>query len=476
MASDFSNILKEAISATLEATLGKNAPISSVNLCTTTYLHSKQIVTIQSDFKFDKIDSNIKFIYPARTASYVFNAMLGESGLVEVQIDEDTADALKEITAQISGSLTTSINASEFEDLGKVTYTSGESLIDIGENYKTEDDLILLNILLDDITLEIILHLSEQTIPFVDELINSPQLQDSIEDINGIDLEENNEDIDGIDLEENNEDKFLEENEQLQENENNESHTNEDILEDESSDTNQDDVVPTDENIQVQEEVIKNNAKENKLLKLLVIIAASLLSIVTIVFLFLFFSGSFDEKKDIKSDQNISEKDELLINIKNKKISYTPDMINVQKLNKRLSLLSKYEILDTNDLEKYKNNEKERLYKLKISNLNNFAKKNKEESLFTNNELNNSVNQQKEKLTFIQIDAIKYKKYKQIVNVQKHETTNISICAYKNEQTKVLIGPMNLQYVIDNIMNNINNNDAKLLYITQDDFNKQCDF
>ncbi len=151
-------------------------------------------------------------------------------------------------------------------------------------------------------------------------------------------------------------------------------------------------------------------------------------------------------------------------------------MINVQKLNKRLSLLSKYEILDTNDLEKYKNNEKERLYKLKISNLNNFAKKNKEESLFTNNELNNSVNQQKEKLTFIQIDAIKYKKYKQIVNVQKHKTTNISICAYKNEQTKVLIGPMNLQYVIDNIMNNINNNDAKLLYITQDDFNKQCDF
>jgi len=179
------------------------------------------------------------------------------------------------------------------------------------------------------------------------------------------------------------------------------------------------------------------------------------------------------------------------------------DMINTKRLNRRLAILTKYEILEEDILEKFKKDEKERLYQLKIKRLEEFASNNKEESLF-NKDINskqqtnkhnrfstikgkntNKQNQDiidNEKLTFIQISPIKYKKYKKIINKEKTKNIQVSICKNTKGKVDVYIGPIYLNIIVNNIIKNVSKvsskskNDAKIVIITRKEFDKRCYF
>jgi len=489
MANDFSSIIKDIISSTLETNLAKNTPISIVNTCNNELFSEKNIVVIESIFKFEKINSTLKFIYPANTASYISNAlMMDETAEILDDIDEDMADALKEISAQISGAFVTSINAENYEELGTAEYTAGEVKIDAGENYKTTENLILLNIHTDNAKLEIYLDFNEETLPFIQILLQSDKKEFVSNEVANDKKDDSSQD---------------DEDQNIEEESSTDTNTDTDTLNEES--TNEDNIeeVPNIENVNLNENTDEldneNNVNKNKdkKLKLVIMVIASLLFIVIVIFLVLFFMGSFDEKEVVQNDMNkskLTKKELLLSNIKNKEITYKSSLININKLNKRLAILTKYEILEEDILAKHKAQEKERLYKLKMSRLEDFALQNKEESLFkkdlddvknknrftdsnsTNENAKNIIDIKNTKLTLIQIDAINYKKYKDIIKEEKVNNTPISMCKSKDEKIKVYVGPLYLSVVINNIMNKIDKDDVSLITITQEEFDKRCDF
>ena len=146
MAIDLSNIIKETIESTLETNLSFATPINKVFNSDNQSLKNKNLVIIDSNFKFDKLNVNFKFIYPAYTASFIFNSIMMEESEPVLEIDDDIADAIKEITAQISGSLETSINASGDEELGSCKFELGELKLDTSMSYKDTTNLIKLEI------------------------------------------------------------------------------------------------------------------------------------------------------------------------------------------------------------------------------------------------------------------------------------------------------------------------------------------
>jgi hypothetical protein len=107
-----------------------------------------------------------------------------------------------------------------------------------------------------------------------------------------------------------------------------------------------------------------------------------------------------------------------------------------------------------------------------------FAKKNKEESIFikdiiTNNDINKSSII--DYIFLIEINAKKYKIYKEFINKNKKRTTKISICK-NNNIINVYIGPLYIKEIINNILRKIPKEDGKLIKITHKEFNNRCNF
>jgi len=167
----------------------------------------------------------------------------------------------------------------------------------------------------------------------------------------------------------------------------------------------------------------------------------------------------------------------LKIEIKDKKIDFKISMINVDRLNKRLSLLTKYEILDNDIIEKFKEEEKERLHKLKIQKLESFAKANKEESLKNIKKEDFSI---EDRFVYIQIEPLKYKQYKKIIDSKLPPKSNISICLDKNKKAQIYVGPLldkeKANILVKDIKAIDHKNDTKLISLTKEEFDKLCDF
>jgi hypothetical protein len=481
MSLDLSSIVKDTIYSTLEITLSNEVKENNIFTCNQDCLNGKNIVSIQSTFTFDKLTTVITFIFPAYFASYTFNTMMMEESEPLLEIDDDIADALKEVTAQISGSLETAINANTDDSLGSCKFSAGEFKIELGDNYSDISNLVMLTFNSNDKDFEIFINFDEEIAPYVEELLSNEvkitEIAPLIEDED--ETEENTLDND---------------NQPISDTEEDESNNQEKIL-DETKDTISDDNLENEiENTIDDEEPIDEELKKEKKLKKIIIIIAGLLVVVLISFASLFFMGSFDPPVIVK-DKNItkpSPQDIILANIKNKHITYKEDMIDINKLNKRLAILTKYEILETDILNEYKKREKERLYKLKMKSLEEFATRNKEEKLFFK-DLNKSVKNKNrftkdinesskityinndEVLSLIKIDALIYSKYSKIINIEKTKSTAISMCKDKFGKINVYIGPIYINTLINNIILKVGKRDAKLIRVKRKEFNKMCD-
>jgi len=493
MAIDLSSIIKDTIYSTLEITLSNEVKENEVFTCNQDSLNGKNIVVISSTFTFDNLTTNINFIYPAYFASYTFNTMMMEEGEPSLEIDDDIADGLKEVTAAISGSLETAINAAGDESLGSCKFTAGEVKIEQGDNYSDISNLVMITFNSNEKDFEIFINFDDAILPNVQELINSPLKIIEIEP-----LEEETEETPAEETQEetSNEDEEKTNDEPSESNADEEKEATSDDSKENSDDKDKENKQPSKEDDQEEELTPEEiQEKKDKKLKKIIIGIAALLIVVLISFAGLFFSGFFDAPVIVK-DKNItkpSPQDIVLANLKNKQIVYTQDMINIKKLNKRLSILTKYEILEEDILDQYKKDEKERLYQLKMKSLEEFAIKNKEEKLFKNDLTKLSKNENRftsdtnksaklkydkenEVVSLIQIDALIYNKYSKIINKEKTKSTSISMCKNKNDKAMVYIGPLYINTLINNIVLKVGKNDAKLIRIKRKEFNKMCDF
>jgi flagellar motor switch protein FliN/FliY len=168
LASDFSNIVKNEIVNTLENLLSATVTVSSVEKVTDEIV-SGQCLKVESKFESADISSDWNFAIPTKSAAKFEYLMLGGVTDLKDAIDDEIADAVKEIISTISGSITTSINAQGFEDINGVKFSLGESsVIECGDisplpnifkfDLSLNDEPLILYISFDDVS---IAHLSE---------------------------------------------------------------------------------------------------------------------------------------------------------------------------------------------------------------------------------------------------------------------------------------------------------------------------
>jgi chemotaxis protein CheY-P-specific phosphatase CheC len=521
MAHDLSVLLKDTIVSTLNLNLGKETSIKDVYVPSKKEIKDLNLILIDTKFTFENLDSDIKFLFPAITASLIYNTLMMEDGDPILEVNDDIADGVKEITAQVTGSLETSINALDIEEFGTCKLTCGDfTLIDKNE-YETSEDTILLKIKIEEKLYMLFMQFDDNNKQFFEEVLISVPNEEEIdlEEVGNI-LDEDNSLSNETDIEdrENGEHNVSLKNDAINKDDTNVQNMEEventtvQLLSEESEEENSEVIdgnIPNQDNKQKNTQDTQNNDEEqlsdedrkNKKLKKIIIGLGSFLLFMIITFITMAFMGLFDPPpppppKAIKVKK--SSDDIIVPNVLNKEIDFKIEMINKKRLNNRLSYLTKYEILDVDVVKKYKEKEKERLYNLKMQRLENFAAENKEESLFNKSLVNSDIINEdrfldknspeyklamikKETLSFIIVSPLKYKKYKNIIDNEKRKSTRISICKDKASKTQVYIGPIYLNLVVNNLMSKlspkeINKNDINISLMSQEDFDLLCNF
>jgi len=504
MATDLSVQLKEIFASTIETSLSSIIEVEDVSKAASTSIKSKQLILVDVIYTFSDKQIDLRYVIDLPLVSLMFHSMMFEEYKLEETIDNDMLDAVKELISQVSGALETAINAENYGDINEVKFSLKEAQIYSEKTYVKIGELFKFNLNINSKPFSLFMDINEETLSYFDEFKALPDAppEEEIED-----SEDSEAQPETIEVTE----------------DTNEDTTQEESIE-ESSQNKDFDVVPDSEVTQEEETQDKNekhsndetsdteNTEEvdqkNKKLKLIVIILGSLIGVITITTLVLYFMGVFDQP-EIVEDQNTTKpkvsKEELIISeLNNKYIDFNMDMISDKRLNKKLALLTKYEILEEDIVKIYQAREKERLHQLKISKLEEFAQKNKEESLFKatitkdNNiskqsrfsdsdsnikQTNNQENDQflNETLTFIKVDPIEYKNFKTIITEEKTKTTSISMCKDENGKVNIFVGPMYINLETNNIIKAVKKKykgttSIGLIQMTRKEFNTICNF
>lgn len=463
MASDLSELIQEGLCSTINGLLAKNSTLKTVTKIHEKDLKDIQILKINSTFEFSNIVSTWSYLIPAYAGSYIFNSMIGDDSEPVLEFDSDIADAMNEFVSNISGGLTTAINGSNLEDLGSVKFTTSSDGIMQGSDFIGNEDIYKFALDVDGIDIDIFILFDNLILPFIESIKQSEVSfyeEENIEEIEEEIEESEPEEKENIVIEEEKPKEEIEETKETEKEENLEDNKVEDD-------------------------------KNDKIKKLIIVVGA--LVVITIISgIVMYFLGMF-EPEPIIVDHNKTKIIKTKNNINIVQYNYIPKVhfklsdINIKRLNKRLKILTKYNILTDEDIAKEKEKEDKRLSFIeKEKELEAFAKLNKEESLhpekrniknvtkITPKVINNLIKK------FIVIDTLKYKYYKDLIRKTNDSNARISICQNDIGKTLVYIGPFkdeNREIDMKNmIKEKYNNLEVKFITITQKQFNKQCDF
>ena len=536
MATDLTIKFQENFTATVETGLSKEITLNNTYKSSSELLTNKSFLAIDTNFDFNDKTLSIRYLLELPISSLILHSMMFEDYTLEEELNEDLKDACKEFVSQISGALETLINGEGFEDITGVKFSVGDINSFSDSVYSPLSEIFRFDLEIDNNPFDLFIDLSEQSLeyfemltkmeddPKLNDIAESPLEENQVEpqettqddDISMIPdeladaLEEHNDDAPDV----SNDDKSVEVKEEAQEptkeetaQTTEESPNTQNTEEDNSTEVKPEEDKKDDEDQETEGEFQEQQEdKKKKKLKLLIMILGGLILVLVITILTIFFMGVFDEPEVVDENNTTKQptKQELIIaEIKNKQIDFDASMINEKRINKKLALLTKYEILEEDIVAKFQKDEKERLYQLKIKRLEEFAQNNKEESLFKTtlnkdnnysivNEDNTSLKQElaliqdpsylNEKLTFIKVAPIEYKNFKDIISKEKTSSTLISMCKDKKGKVNIYIGPMYLTLETNNIIKAVRKTypDKKssitLSEIIRKDFNSMCNF
>lgn len=167
MASDLSNIIKEELANTLEQLLSKKTSVQSVSKANVSEYENTQSIEVGVKFEFKNLTSNWKFFVPTVTASKFEYLMLGGMGELKEHIDDEVADAVNEIISNVCGSITTSVNAQGFSDLGSVKFESKGSEIVAGDKLKEQEHVYNIALDMDGEILPVLIAFDKLFLPYV---------------------------------------------------------------------------------------------------------------------------------------------------------------------------------------------------------------------------------------------------------------------------------------------------------------------
>jgi flagellar motor switch protein FliN/FliY len=178
LASDLSNIIKEELANTLEQLLSKKTSVQGASKADVKEYEATQAIEVGVKFEFKNLTSTWKFFVPTVTAAKFEYFMLGGMGELKEHIDDEVADAVNEIVSNICGSITTSVNAQGYDDLGSVKFESLGSEIVAGEKLKEHEAIYTVTVNMEDEVLPVLIAFDKLFLPY-------------IYDISGVEAQEN---------------------------------------------------------------------------------------------------------------------------------------------------------------------------------------------------------------------------------------------------------------------------------------------
>jgi hypothetical protein len=463
MASDLSALIQDGLCDTLTSLLAKDAKLKELTKVHEKDFKDSEFLRINSSFNFNKLTTTFSFMIPSSSASFIFNTMMGEHDAeIASTIDDDIMDAIGEFISNISGGLTTTINGAELEDIGSAKFNISGNEVIKNDSINNIDNIYKFNIDLEEKEIIIFILFDAEILPFIENITKSPITEHPDEEIE--EVKENSNEInesDSIALENANEEK---------------------------------DTEPSEENI---DEELSSEELKNKKLKLLVMIIGGLLTVTIIAGITMYFMGVFDPEPiiiepEITTTKETKDKVSVIKYKTLKKIDFKVKDINIHRLNIQLEALTKYEILNKEELKAQAIAEKNRLLKLdKETKLLEFHKKNKEEPLqkkqvnkkikiINKKEILLPVNTDNKKLKFILANSLKYKLFKLLVVKTKTKQARISICNDIEGRSVIYIGPFEND-TLQNKMNSLINKQNKEISttvsnITEEEFDARCNF
>lgn len=170
MPSDISNIIKEELSNTLEQLLSKKTSVSGTSKLDSNEFDGSQAIEAMVKFEFKNLTTNWVFYIPAVAATKFEYFMLGGMGELKEHIDDEVADAVNEIVSNICGSISTSVNAQGYEDLGSVKFESGGSEIANADKLKDIKNLYKFNVMMDEDEIPVLIAFDDIVLPYVYEI------------------------------------------------------------------------------------------------------------------------------------------------------------------------------------------------------------------------------------------------------------------------------------------------------------------
>jgi hypothetical protein len=471
---DISGLIQNEIQSALSSLLSKTTEVNSIDELGESNFPENDCVVVSAHFIFAQLDSNWKVIIPSDAATYFLHLMLGEEGEPDLDgnITDDSMDAANEVVSNICGSITTAINGSNFNDINDTKFSLDNKEKKSPDDIKEFQYIYKFNLNIGDFATSLMISFDESMMPHLSSIAGSSEpINDQPEVVE--------EDLVAEDEEEALEEEALEEEEESKEEEPKEEE------EEEEEDTGQ-------------------TKKSNKL-KIILFALIGFLLLLIIVGLVLYFTCFFDPEekpKKVKKDQNqttVQAKPEIKTVQRKKHVNFDISMINVKRINRKLKILTKYEIVESPEIEAEKKlereiAEKERKLKEKQKLLQEFADMNKEEVLKDRNETNITIADQKNQSTafdeitkkekvqkYAQIATLKYKLYKSFLDKIKDVDARISICKDSKGRTQIFIGPFknekNRKAVIKEINANKNAiDDAFSVELTPKEYNLKCDF
>ena len=483
MASDLSKLIPENLSITLGALLAKDTKLVE---CTKTDLRdfeNSELLRIDVEFVFDKLTSILSYYIPAESASRIFNIMMAAPDAdVLTKIDDDTADAMAEFISNTCGGLVTEINSIQFEDLGKSKFNIKHKEILDGNSIESVENTYRFLIDIDGVESILFTKFEENFNEFITELTQT-------------------------------EPTFYPE-EEIQE-------ETEEEIEEEKEEVDTKTEAPIEEtSTEEPDEKIKNKKFKMIIIAISALIATTIIAAIVMYMLGMFDPEPIEKPKDTNSTEEIKNNVDIVQYEAVKKVDFKMSDINIQRLNNKLELLTKYQVLTQEELEAQAQEEKQRIIQLKKEQLLiEFAKQNKEEplvieeketipvtnvaqekieqqtppaeevstpTLIEENKVqsvevkNSPMTEHNSKLKFVLANSLKYKLFKELVLQTNSTQARISICNNDNGKTQIFIGPFEneeLQIKLNTLIRESNTNiETVIANITQQEFNTRCNF
>lgn len=176
MASDISSILQNELTHTFESLLSLTSSVDNISLASQDNIASEQCVKVSVDLKSKTLNGTWNFYLPTLIATKFEYHMLGEMGDIKSSIDDEIADAAKEIISTIVGSISTSIDSQGFDDLSKVSFTVTDSNIVQGKDIEDYSNLYLFDMTFNDDSVELFIQFDGNSLDYLGKIVDGEDI------------------------------------------------------------------------------------------------------------------------------------------------------------------------------------------------------------------------------------------------------------------------------------------------------------